>query len=143
MILSSNGESSNAGYDYRAGTSMATPAVAGMAGILSHWINEQDLTTKLGRSKRFLQNSLLMSTAIPMKDEDGNYLPVLQQGAGEVRIDQAVHGKLLISMDPSATDSAEDGKVKIELKDDKDRTGSYLSRIYLEGIEKQATFTSR
>lgn len=32
MILSSNGESSNAGYDYRAGTSMATPAVAGMAG---------------------------------------------------------------------------------------------------------------
>ncbi|UNT93110.1 hypothetical protein [Allobaculum sp. Allo2] len=46
-------------------------------------------------------------------------------------------------MDPSATDSAEDGKVKIELKDDKDRTGSYLSRIYLEGIEKQATFTSR
>lgn len=92
----------------------------------------------------FLQNSLLMSTAIPMKDEDGNYLPVLQQGAGEVRIDQAVHGKLLISMDPSATDSAEDGKVKIELKDDK---GSYrqLSVPYLSGRNRKNKrhFTSR
>lgn len=135
-IYSSNGDASNTGYDFRSGTSMAAPALSGMIGVMSGWVDEHGLVEKLGENKRTIIQSMLMSTAIPIKDKNGRYYPVMQQGAGEVRIDQAVHGKLFIMMDESATESAADGKVKAELKDDKERRGSYTTRIHLEGIEK-------
>lgn len=113
-------------YENMSGTSMASPQVAGMAALVAQYIREKGLAAKMGYSARVLAQSLLMSTAVPLKDADGNYYPVFQQGAGLANVGSAVSAPSYILMNPSATDSYEDGKVKVELGDDPTKTGSYM-----------------
>ena len=122
-IWSVNGvDQSGTAYELMSGTSMAAPQVTGMAALVSQYIRSSGLDVKTGLSVRQLSQSLLMSTAQPLKEESagGEYYPVLRQGAGLARVDQAVSTGSYILVD-----GMDDGKVKVELGEDADRTGIY------------------
>lgn len=112
-------------YKTNSGTSMASPQVAGIAAIAGQFIKTNKLTEKTGFSTRQLAQSLLMSTAVPMKDANGNYYPLIQQGAGLVNAAGIVESDSFIMMGADATASYADGKVKAELGDDPNKTGVY------------------
>ncbi len=123
-IYSVNGMT-NDGYELMSGTSMAAPHVTGMAAILSQYIKDNDLAKLTNGNQRALINSLLMATATPMFDADGNYYPVLRQGAGLADVLAATKSLSFITMGEDATASYADGKVKAEFGDDPQRTGLY------------------
>ena len=112
-------------YKLNSGTSMASPQVAGIAAVGSQYIQAMGWNKSTGFSIRQLGQSLLMSTAVPMKDKDGNYYPLIQQGAGLVNANGIVGADSFLMMGEDATPSWQDGKVKAELGDDPDRTGIY------------------
>ena len=112
-------------YELMSGTSMAAPQVTGMMALLMQYIRENDLSVD-GLTDRALAQSLLMSTAEPVIEElSGYYYSVLKQGAGLANIGAAVQANSYILMGADATDSYADGKVKVELGDDPDKTGEY------------------
>ena len=130
-------------YESMSGTSMASPQVAGMAALVAQYIRENDLTTKTRLSARQLTQSLLMSTAVPMiEEESGSYYPVLRQGAGLANVGAAVTADSYILMGEDATASYADGKVKAELGDDPKRTGTYTFSFSINNLTEEAkTYT--
>ena len=113
-------------YESMSGTSMAAPQMAGMAAVMAQYIRENDLTEVTGLSVRQLSQSLLMSTAEALKDESDDYwYSVLKQGSGMARLDLATTAQSFIVMGSDATAYAADGKVKVELGDDPQKTGEY------------------
>ena len=124
-------------YEKMSGTSMAAPQVAGMSALVSQYIRENKLDEKTGLSVRALTQSLLMSTAEPLLEDQGDgegYYSVLKQGAGLGNVGKAVAAGSYILMHADATDSYADGKVKVELGDDPDRTGQYTFGFTLHNL---------
>ena len=149
-IYSTDGEYDSGGgddqYTHSSGTSLAAPQIAGMAGVLGQYIRENDLCTSTGLTQRQLINSLLMSTAHPVYDADGNYWPVFRVGAGLPNINDALNAKAYVLMDEDATmfpDSARDGKVKAELGDDPARTGEYEFSFTVYPLDNDRAYTFR
>lgn len=138
-IYSVNGsQTAPDGYKINSGTSMATPQVAGIAAAIGQYIREHKLTEKFGHSARQIAQSLLMATAIPLKDDNGNYYPLLQQGAGLANGENAINAGAYILMSEGASPSWQDGKVKAELGDDPERTGVYEFGFTLYNTENIA-----
>ena len=133
-------------YELMSGTSMAAPQVNGMAGVMGQYIRESGLAEKTGLTARQLTNSLLMSTAHPVFDEYNEYWPIIRVGAGLANVGDAVSAKSYILMNEDSTlfpDTAKDGKVKAELGDDPDRTGSYDFSFTVYPLEESKEFTLR
>lgn len=98
-------------YGSMSGTSMASPHMAGAAAVMGQYITEEPDGTKLTLSQRTaLSNQLLMSTAVPVKNESGLPYSPRKQGAGLVQLDRATKAKAYLS-------SAEGGLPKAELGD--------------------------
>ena len=134
-IYSLNGlEPSGGGYEIMSGTSMASPQVAGMSALLAQYIQENGLVEKTGLTERQLIQSLLMSTAQPLKESDGIYFPVIQQGAGMANVYDAITADSFITMAPGSSSGDADGKIKVELYDDPSRTGSYKATFTVNNL---------
>lgn len=96
-------------YGSMSGTSMASPHMAGAAAVMGQYITEEPDGTKLTLSQRTaLSNQLLMSTAVPVKNESGLPYSPRKQGAGLVQLGRATKAKAYLS-------SAEGGLPKAEL----------------------------
>ena len=112
------------------GTSMAAPQVTGLTALLMQYFRETGLAEKAGVSPRVLAHSLLMSTAQPLYEEaSGGYYSLLKQGAGLTKVDDALAAQAYVLVDGQP-----DGKVKAELGDDPDRTGSYSFSFTLHNL---------
>ena len=129
-ILSVNGETKATDqYMAMSGTSMAAPQVAGLAALMAQYIQSNGLEKQTGLTVRALAQSLLMSTAKPLYDENGLYYALLNQGAGLAQVHDAMAAQSYVLVDGQP-----DGKVKVELGDDPDRTGSYRFSFTLHNL---------
>ena len=118
-------------YEMMSGTSMATPQITGISALLQQVIREKGLSQP-GMTDRALTQSLLMSTAVPLKDANGRYYSILQQGAGLVDVLGATAADSYVTVDGQS-----DGKVKSELGDDPARTGAYTFSFHLNNLSGQ------
>ena len=137
LIWSVNGvDPSGTQYEMMSGTSMAAPQVSGMAALVSQYIRSAGLDGKTGLSVRQLSQSLLMSTAQPLLDgkNEGNYHSILSQGAGLARVDLATSAGSYVLVE-----GMDDGKVKVELGEDPDRTGVYSFRFTIHDLSGKDT----
>ena len=109
-------------YAVMSGTSMAAPQITGMVALVAQYLRETGLAEEFEISARQLAQSLLMSTAQPLREEasGGSYYSLMSQGAGLARVDLATSAESYILVE-----GQEDGKVKAELGDDPDRKGVY------------------
>ena len=109
-------------YETMSGTSMAAPQITGMAALLAEVIKENGMAEASGLSARHLAQSLLMSTAQPLREaaSGGEYYSLMNQGAGLARVDLAAAADSYVLVEGQP-----DGKVKAELGDDPERTGIY------------------
>ena len=122
-------------YVSYSGTSMAAPHITGLAAVVAEYLRENPISgrnTELNTnySTRAIIQSLLMSTATPMAPEN-EYLSILQQGAGLAEVAKAVKSPSVVMITDAGntltvrTGANADGKVKAELGDDLEKTGTY------------------
>ena len=134
-IYSINGvDPSGSAYEVMSGTSMAAPQVSGMVAVVAQYLRENGLVEQTGLTERQLAQSLLMSTAEPMLADASGYYSVLQQGAGLANVGAAVTADSYITMADGMSAGAADGKVKVELGDDPERTGEYTATFTINNL---------
>ena len=95
-IYSVNGaDKSGTAYENMFGTSMAAPQITGMAAVVAQYIRENGLEEQTGLSVRQLAQSLLMSTAEPLREEARQLLVCPEAGRRPGQCGRRRHRQLL------------------------------------------------
>ncbi len=116
------------GYDRLSGTSMAAPNQAGATALIRQYVKDEtgifgDLSAQ-EVTKRV--NQLMMSTADIVYNKNGLAYSVRKQGAGLMNIMSAINTASYISTYEEVDgETVEMDKSKLELGDDKDKSGVY------------------
>gem|GEM_PF-808677 len=96
------------GYENLSGTSMAAPNAAGAAALIKQYVQNKTGAASSAEISGLVQ-SLMMSTAVPVQDEEGQYYSPRKQGAGMVSIRQAMQAEAYLSVEGSSRPKAELG----------------------------------
>ncbi len=108
-------------YGEMSGTSMACPHMAGAAAVMQQYADTA-FANKNEAEKRALINSLLMSTAVPVKDRDGVAYTPRKQGAGLANVLNAIHSGAYLTVKGQE-------RPKAELKDNVDGSFSFTFTV--------------
>ncbi len=126
------------GYDEYSGTSMAAPNMSGAVALLRQHVTATEGLT--GTALRARVNQLLMSTATMALNEEGNPYSPRKQGAGLAGIAAAIDTESFIYVKDAEGNMLD--KTKLELGDDKERTGVYTMEFTVKNISgTAATYT--
>ncbi|MBQ7368673.1 MAG: leucine-rich repeat protein [Clostridia bacterium] len=125
-------------YDRLSGTSMASPNQAGAAALIRQYVKYSgvfgsDLTTNQITA---IVNQLMMSTTDIIYNKNGLPYAVRKQGAGLININKATTTEGYIATFDE--DGVEMDKTKLELGDDKDKTGVYEMSFAIRNITNRA-----
>ncbi|MBC8544188.1 S8 family serine peptidase [Bianquea renquensis] len=106
-------------YGTKTGTSMASPQIAGAAALVKQYLRDQCPELSEGEIHA-RTNQLLLSTAIPCREDNGTEYSPRKQGAGLVNVGNALGTEAYLSVE-----SQSGQRPKVELWDDPQKTGSY------------------
>lgn len=104
-------------YQSWSGTSMSAPHVTGGMAIVTAYVEDM-FPDASAAERQGLVNAILMSTADPVVDEDGDFAAVRKQGAGLMDLASAVTTTSYLSVEGCS-------RPKLELGDDPEKTGVY------------------
>ncbi len=97
-------------YGNMSGTSMASPHMAGAAAVMQQYISEnRDGINMTAEQRTSLFNALMMSTAVPVQDENGIPYSPRKQGAGLVQLQNAMKSDVFLLNSDNSRPKAEIG----------------------------------
>ncbi|SFH54256.1 lactocepin [Pseudobutyrivibrio sp. OR37] len=130
----------NGTYGQMSGTSMSAPSLAGQSALVQQYIKENDLAAKNDISIRTLAQSLIMSTATPLyedNDKTGLEYSPRSQGAGLANVQDAISSPAYILVGDK---EGNDGKVKAVLGDDPTKSGNYSFSFDVYNMDEDAQY---
>ena len=105
------------GYQYKSGTSMATPQITGVSAVVLERVQNDPLFSSMSaRQKADVVQNLIMGTAVPVADPNagsGAYSSPRKQGAGLVNVQAATTS----SVYPTVNGAADSSRPKADLGD--------------------------
>ena len=126
------------GYDKMSGTSMACPNMTGVVILIRQYLKEK-YPEKSAKEISDLAYQLLMSTATIALNEEGNPYSPRKQGAGLASLSEAVTTDAYLKVKNNPGYGLEDGeRPKLELGDDKQRTGIYKMTFMVVNTSNEA-----
>lgn len=122
------------GYDRMSGTSMAAPNMAGAAALIRQYVRYSGVfgSDVAPTDVTALVNQLVMSTADIVYNKNGLPYAVRKQGAGLVNISKATSSASYITT--YDTDGNKMEKTKLELGDDKSKSGVYEMKFDINNV---------